>query len=94
MAIEVGGVIKPNLGSFYRCGTDLTVTKILTPVSISNGLAWNKDKDTMYYIDSPTLQVLGFDYDNNTGEISKKISENTFDKTNCKTIFKGFFVQF
>jgi len=41
-------------------------------VTISNGIVWTKDAKTMYYIDTPTGQVVAYNYDNETGEISKK----------------------
>lgn len=34
----------------------------VSPVSISNGLAWNEDNTLMYYIDTATDQVDVFDY--------------------------------
>ncbi|MEY2905476.1 MAG: hypothetical protein RJA52_1492, partial [Bacteroidota bacterium] len=46
------------------------VVKKLGNVSISNGIVWTADMLKMYYIDTPTLEVKGFDYDNSSGEIS------------------------
>ncbi|KAI4461322.1 regucalcin [Holotrichia oblita] len=43
---------------------------VITPVNISNGLAWNKANDKFYYIDTPTDQVKEYDYDNDSGHIS------------------------
>jgi sugar lactone lactonase YvrE len=42
----------------------------LDSISISNGIVWTKDKKTMYYIDTPTLEIKAFDYDDVTGAIS------------------------
>lgn len=44
----------------------------LEGVTISNGIVWTKDKKTMYYIDTPSGQVVAYDYDNTTGAISNK----------------------
>jgi sugar lactone lactonase YvrE len=44
-------------GSLYRLDPDLTVTTVLTDVTISNGLAWADDGETMFYIDTPTQQI-------------------------------------
>lgn len=37
---------------------------------MSNGLAWNQDDTKFYYIDSPTLHVMQYDYDSESGAIS------------------------
>ncbi|RIA10302.1 sugar lactone lactonase YvrE [Flavobacteriaceae bacterium MAR_2010_72] len=42
----------------------------LDSITISNGIVWTKDKTTMYYIDTPTLEIKAFDYDDATGAIS------------------------
>jgi sugar lactone lactonase YvrE len=56
----------------YRYDTDKTIHLMLDSVSISNGIVWTKDKKTMYYNDTPTNTIQGFDYDNITGEISNR----------------------
>lgn len=43
-------------------------------ITNSNGIAWNKANNKMYYIDTPTLKVLEFDYDLETGSVSSKNS--------------------
>ncbi|MFS1511512.1 SMP-30/gluconolactonase/LRE family protein [Chengkuizengella sp. SCS-71B] len=58
--------------ALYCLDTDLTVKKMLEPVSVSNGLAWSPDFTTMYYIDTPTQQVVAYDYNMRTGEITNK----------------------
>jgi sugar lactone lactonase YvrE len=42
----------------------------LSGVRISNGLAWSPDYRTLYYIDTPTRQVMAYDYDLLSGEIA------------------------
>lgn len=59
-------------GSFYCLDPKTGVRKLFSDVSCSNGIAWSPDYRTMYYIDSPTLQVVAFDYDRATGSISGK----------------------
>ncbi|KAJ8682540.1 hypothetical protein QAD02_018332 [Eretmocerus hayati] len=71
MAIEVDNYIRPNRGSLYRIGQDLFPKQVFTPVSISNGLVWNRRNDTMYYIDSPTRQLAAFDFDLKSGRLSR-----------------------
>lgn len=46
------------------------VRRLLSGVTISNGLAWSGDGRTMYYVDTPTRCVDAFDYDIERGEIS------------------------
>jgi sugar lactone lactonase YvrE len=47
-----------------------TLSRLLTGIRISNGLAWSPDSKTMYYIDTPTRQVQAFDYDLASGRIA------------------------
>ncbi|MGE3313408.1 MAG: SMP-30/gluconolactonase/LRE family protein, partial [Limisphaerales bacterium] len=62
----------PAKGSLYRIGADQRATRKVTEISISNGLAWSADRRTMYYIDSPTRRVDAFDFDVDTGGISRR----------------------
>jgi len=62
----------PALGSLYRVDKLWRVDRMVTNVSISNGLAWSTDGRTMYYIDSPTRHVDAFDFDPFTGGISNR----------------------
>jgi sugar lactone lactonase YvrE len=64
--------LTPGAGSLYRLDPDLTVTKLLDGVTISNGLAWSADGTTMYYIDSPTQGVDAFDYDSGAGRLANR----------------------
>ncbi len=50
-------------GSLYCLATDRTVHRLLSDVTISNGLAWSQDRKTVYYIDTPSREVWAFDYD-------------------------------
>lgn len=58
-----------NTGTLYRFNSDSTVQAMIKTVSISNGIVWSIDKTKMYYIDTPTHKVMGYDYNNETGEI-------------------------
>lgn len=59
-------------GNLYRLDQNKELTKMVSDVSISNGLAWSPDHKYMYYIDTPTSEVVAYDYDDETGNISNK----------------------
>jgi sugar lactone lactonase YvrE len=56
--------------ALYRMDKDQRVQQVLDSVSISNGIVWSADRKTMYYVDTPTMSVQAFDYDDETGVIS------------------------
>lgn len=59
-------------GSLYMLDGNLNINKKIEKVSISNGLCWSEDLQYFYYIDTPTMEVVRYDYDNSNGEISNK----------------------
>ena len=87
--------LKPYQGSLYSFDwpDNFTPRKHLSPVSVSNGIAWNNDNDLMYYIDSPTRVVKVFDFDIISGKISKfslllPFITNTFANGNTLLLFR------
>ena len=58
-------------GSLYQLDIDGSLSKWVDKIGVSNGLAWSSNHRTMYYVDSAPRKVYGFDYDINTGDISK-----------------------
>ena len=58
--------------SLYRMDTNKTVHKILDGVTVSNGIAWTKDKKTMYYVDSHLRRIDAFDYSDADGAITNR----------------------
>lgn len=62
--------VKQPTGALYSFAPDGRVTRLRTGICISNGLTWSPDYRTFYYIDTPTRQVLAFDYDLETGSIA------------------------
>lgn len=72
---------KTTSGSLYCLEKDHSVRKLFDGVAISNGMAWTADHKTMFYIDTPTQHVVGFDYDIDTGELSNKRVVVTIDES-------------
>lgn len=67
-------------GSLYRLNEDHSVTVMLADVSCSNGLAWSNDHKVFYFIDTPTREVVAFDYEAARGSITNKKNVFTFSK--------------
>lgn len=60
---------KPN-ASVYKINEQGETTKMIDSVTISNGIVWTKDAKTMYYIDTPSGNIMGYDYDGKSSTIS------------------------
>lgn len=71
MGSEKGTEFDLNRGTLYSVESDLKPKVQVSPVNISNGIDWSLQDDVMYYIDSLTYQVWAYDFDQNTGTISK-----------------------
>jgi len=59
-------------GNLYMIEKDLSHFTKIEGVTISNGMAWSPDHKTFYYIDTPTFQVVAYDYEIQTGDISNR----------------------
>ena len=62
---------KEATGALYRLEGS-RVERMLSNVTISNGIGWSPDDATMYYIDTPTRMVSAFDYDIDRGSIGRQ----------------------
>jgi sugar lactone lactonase YvrE len=69
---EVPGEPCRPIGGLYRLDADLTCTKMVGDIAISNGLAWSVDGNIMYHADSITPFVWQWDYDVRNGEIANR----------------------
>ena len=59
-------------GTLYCLHADGHVEPRVANVGVPNGIVWTSDKQTMFFIDTPTLRVDAFDYDNETGQIANR----------------------
>jgi sugar lactone lactonase YvrE len=71
---------EPDAGSLYMLANNKSHTKKLSQITISNGMAWNLHHQTFYFIDTPTFEVVAFDYDKHTGHIANKRTVIQIDK--------------
>ncbi|MCQ2233715.1 MAG: SMP-30/gluconolactonase/LRE family protein [Paludibacteraceae bacterium] len=62
----------PKKAAFFCVEPDGNHRQILDSVTISNGVTWSPDGKTMYYQDTPTLQVSAFDFDAKSGKASNR----------------------
>jgi sugar lactone lactonase YvrE len=60
------------IGSLYRLDPDGAVERLVTGVAVSNGLDWNEEGDTMYYVDSNEGSIDAFDFDETTGRVENR----------------------
>ena len=60
---------RPGAGALYRFDTDGSVVRMLTDVTISNGIVWSVDGTTTYYIDTPIRRVDAFSFEPDTGTL-------------------------
>ena len=65
------GVVTPECGALYSMDGNKTVRKHVDKINISNGMDWTSDYKTMFYIDSTPRKVYAFDYNMESGDISK-----------------------
>ena len=60
---------RPN-ASVYKVNEQGETIKMIDSVTISNGIVWTKDTKTMYYIDTPSANIMAYDFDPDTSTIS------------------------
>jgi len=66
-------------GALYMLESDYRVYKKYYPVTISNGMCWSLDNRYMYYIDTPTREVVAFEFNVERGAIQNPQSIITID---------------
>lgn len=54
-------------GTLWRLEPDHTAHRVLSGVTVPNGLCFSPDDRTMYFTDSPTRRIMAYDFDLATG---------------------------
>ncbi len=67
--------------SLYRLDLDGSLAKIKDQVSTSNGLDWDRERNLMYYIDTPTQEIVRYSYDPESGDVSNPEPVYRFDQS-------------
>jgi sugar lactone lactonase YvrE len=62
----------PGAGALHRLELDGTVSTVLTGLTISNGIGWSPDQQTVYLSDSGPGRVDAFRFDGATGALSDR----------------------
>ncbi|SEO27174.1 Sugar lactone lactonase YvrE [Mucilaginibacter gossypiicola] len=60
------------VSSLYCIKGDFSLEEKVTGVSISNGIAWSLDGNYMYYIDTPTGEVVQYNFDAANSNLSQR----------------------
>ncbi|UVC09468.1 SMP-30/gluconolactonase/LRE family protein [Rhizobium sp. TH2] len=58
--------------ALYRLDPDLTLTKVLGDIGISNCFVWSRTDDHFWFADTLDKQVFTFDYDSTAGALSNR----------------------
>lgn len=64
--------VTPGAGSLYRLDPDLSLHRMDTGVTMSNGIAWSPDGTTLYFADSRPGQVYRYAFDAATGAVGPR----------------------
>ncbi len=59
-------------GTLHRINHSGEVATLRTHIGVTNGLAFDVERDRMYFADTPTERVLVFDYEPSTGTMSNQ----------------------
>lgn len=62
----------PGMGALYRFDSDRRLTTMLGDTTLSNGLGWSPDAETMYFIDSVTQRVDAYEFDLAGGSLGRR----------------------
>jgi sugar lactone lactonase YvrE len=63
---------RKNAAALFSVDGAGAIRTLHAPVTLSNGLAWSQDGETLYYIDTPTREIAAFSYDLESGELGPR----------------------
>jgi sugar lactone lactonase YvrE len=69
-----------SVSSLYRMDADLSVHQMETGLTISNGIGWSPDNQTMYFVDSMRYVIHEYDFDPASGTIANRRSFVSVDE--------------
>jgi sugar lactone lactonase YvrE len=72
--------VTPGAGALFRLDPDLSVHRVLSGVTISNGIHWHRSGRLVYYADTMTGRVDVYDFDPGTGGFSGRRVFTTIDE--------------
>lgn len=67
------------VSALYRLGTDLTLTQVDGPFTITNGIGWSPSGDVMYVVDSMRYVIHRYPFDAGRGELGERGDLIRFD---------------
>lgn len=70
---------RPGAGSLYRFSEATGIEKMRGGVTISNGIGWSGDDETMFYVDSGAATIEAFAYDARSGQLGERRLVAEFD---------------
>jgi sugar lactone lactonase YvrE len=73
--------VEQGAGSLYCLDGEHKVDLKLQDLTISNGMAWNKERSKFFFIDTPSRKICAYDYDDTSGEISNPSVVKKLDKS-------------
>ncbi|MCH2189429.1 MAG: SMP-30/gluconolactonase/LRE family protein [Gammaproteobacteria bacterium] len=59
-------------GSLYCLHADLTISKSITGLTITNSLCWSPNGKTVYHTDTPTRTIQAYDFDTDNARLSNR----------------------
>lgn len=60
------------VSSLYCINKDFSLVEKISGVSTSNGIIWSIDSSLMYYADTPTGEIVQYDFDSEQGNITNR----------------------